>query len=571
MGDIQKIQFAELGIDYIHGPDIEFELGRNQIIWAPNGTAKSSICRAIAAKKPKSIMLVDYESCLDSFRRRNKKSISIGTSIQRISELQKRIGEIDDEAGIRKALKSFGITNEKNAYEIIGIKQSVKSLVTKFDQYRLTDGVHVVFDSVLPEESHFFVQNYSQLRSLVSMDDEIELLKQAFIQHAADLLEFAFPHDSDVCPICGSHLDSSLLERIGALKGDREMIYKGLAAKLDAQVSTVSASDAEARLRRLVEAAHTCNDADDLLLFCMAGGDKCRAEFLCKLSREKRSLVKELKGFAAKRDKSFKRLKGRESQLKAFFASRFGVRSLKADDATKTIQVDLDRAIDTYSTGEINLMLLMVKVQEFRSGDIQTLLVDDPLSSLDVANQYQVIFELINATSDPNAGNVVMLTHNLNAMNVAMAQFRGAYELYGMERIGNELMVKRIACDASLTFRSFLEKAQKSERETICALVHYLEAASVREDDADTESDSAEDEGTQSGASLHDVFHYSRPGIPVAYKRTSLCNDYLIELVDRYSPDWFMNLSFEEACVLKAGMLVASRVWLESKLRAGAQ
>ena len=82
-----NVPLDRLGIDYLDFRGACITLTDNQIIWAPNGTAKTSVCTALKRQGGDDVMLVNYEDCLQLFKKKSRRSIQIGASIRRITEI----------------------------------------------------------------------------------------------------------------------------------------------------------------------------------------------------------------------------------------------------------------------------------------------------------------------------------------------------------------------------------------------------------------------------------------------------------------------------------------------------
>ena len=525
----KRVNFDRIGISHLVCSGIEFDLSESQIIWAPNGTAKSS-----------------------------KKTIEIATSIRSIDDCGERLAQIEKEASIKGALRVFGITNRENSKRVLDLNESVAGLCKRFEHYRVDENLKGLFSCVREEEAVFFIANRKELVALVNINQEIASLKESFLQQAFDLVELACNPDVRTCPLCGSELRESLLTRLSRNSKDRHSLQETLSVKYKETVRIDSVGGICERLEALTAAMKELGSSKEtLLLYCMAGGKSERACALEKLSKKQREIQSRLKKLENLREASFKRLKSQEAHLRLTFESRFSAH-LEVDDQSKTLKVTFDRAIDTYSTGEINLMLMLVKVQEFQSGDVEVMLIDDPLSSLDAANQYRVMFDLVSTATDKSVGSVIVFTHSLDALAIAQSQRRGCLPFRMMEKIRNRLFIQEIPNDMDLSLPKIIDCDNSEDDEEIALAKHYLRAACERE---------ADDAISNGSDAYHAVFHYELPGYTINHDGKTLRNDYLVDVFEKYDISCFENRCFKDTCIQKALLLVATRVWLEAQLR----
>lgn len=87
-------------------------------------------------------------------------------------------------------------------------------------------------------------------------------------------------------------------------------------------------------------------------------------------------------------------------------------------DEDGTIVLKFSRKITEYSTGEQNLILLILKLMEFECSGKKKLVIDDMISSVDTLH----IFEMINLIGeyfrDKDKKKFLMLTHNADVLNI---------------------------------------------------------------------------------------------------------------------------------------------------------
>lgn len=206
------------------------------------------------------------------------------------------------------------------------------------------------------------------------------------------------------------------------------------------------------------------------------------------------------------------------------------------------LEIKMPLKIEKYSTGEINLITFMVSLLEFLASDKDTIIIDDPLSSYDIPNQYKIIYEITAANKNNNY--ILMLTHNIDCLNIANSQNKGAYEFEIIDSVDKNLHLNslNLSRDDGLNIKYVLSKLDNT--------YPYKEYIELLEDKDNWDKDAEE----------HKLFHYDES---YTYPNSTCTNVELVNIIDTFANNSINN---ENAIINSANKIIylaAIRVWVE--------
>ncbi len=293
--------------------------------------------------------------------------------------------------------------------------------------------------------------------------------------------------------------------------------------------------------------------------FAAAGAEKTNAQKLNSLSDRYTQIKKDLLALEKTRDMFFEHLKNSEKALRNLFTLKFDAKNVTLDNLTKELVIKLPRKAAEYSTGEIDFMVALVRINEFIGSDSAVLILDDPITSFDIANQYLVLFDLIKvATNSQLRKSVIIFTHNIACINIAESQRTGAFKYSCLDRDNIGLRFIPITINKRNAVRhcflcqeTIQAEAENSNQEETKIRNAYISAAIQRD--------------TKGCEKLHSIFHYDGTVIKETYGSFTLSNTFLISLID--NPNLlFQKNDFISLRIDKEIALIALRIWVEKEL-----
>lgn len=548
-------------IAHLNFDSFQMDLSKPQIIWAPNGVGKSSIYRVLEELGLERAQFIACDDMREEFVRGTKRNLLIGSHLEDIERIEANIKRVVDSCEINDGIKLFALTN----------KNSIKAVLPNFPDLKKDQVGDILaadtenatlLASRVEDNGVFFISHLAQLRDCREIVEDVKQLKESYLRSALKSLRRCVNDDVHVCPVCGSRSGSSIVSLLDKRLEELQHIEKILSKDLAESKEGMTLDDVEKTLTALCEVAADAQIANEkaILAYCISGGDIAKLERIRDSAKTLGDLDAQLRSAKEKRNAFYAKLKACADEIKGVIAMKFGVddKDISFDDDLCRLNIKLPRNANEYSTGEITLMLLTVHLNEFRASDANLLVLDDPITSFDSANQYVIMFDLIRLVQDEGKC-VIVLTHNTNCINIADSQHASVFRYANLDRSSNNVQMLPLDIARSnsgrhryLCFDSLCETVEKEGRRPYTTYVKYLKAVSAREDEADPK--------------LHSVFHYNDSSGLVAYEGEYLTNDFMVSLIDGFDVETITGGAFAERCISKAILLTALRVWVEKQI-----
>lgn len=557
---ISKYDLKSLGhLDLI---ELELDLSVSQIIWAPNGVGKSSIFNALKEEERPHLSFAEFSNNRASFAKEAKRKLRIGLRIHEIDRISAQKDELLAKCEIPNQLKHFGLTSVAAIEKVLPTYRDCKSNIEK-DLYDYSgSSAKILIEKISEQDEQFFIDNWEKLKSLSEAEKDLEALKGNMVQQALAKLEQWIENDEYVCPLCESKQAIPIVEIIKERRHCLTDLKNNMVAKYSKNHSELDSTkifDNFDSLRRIAEDESITNEKA-VLSYCVSGADINKADFLEEASKRLIEINDEIKALTAVRDEFYRHLKSRERAVIDLFEVKFEIpkSQILFNDERKELIISLPRNVESYSTGEIDLMVTLVSLNGFYASDSRILILDDPITSFDVANQYIVLFDIIDIISDTRMKkSITIFTHNTDCINIADSQYKNRFKYFALDRWSDGLRMQPIDLNSCrnpsrryLCQDALANFAKKSPCQQTKLHALYIEAAKNREEFSE----------------FHKVFHYDGPSGDVPLDGTTLNNDYLVNLVDTLESQSINKIDFVARCFDKEILLIALRVWVEKQL-----
>ncbi len=524
-------------INYIEFDD-DFNIELNQkskIIFGYNGIGKSSIYKYLKNKYNEYDYL-DYEDTKESFLK-NKKEVVIGARIQTITKLKNEIEQLKQNNDVEGILKKYDYNSQAKAKkvsnELANIQKTKGIEQITLEKTKLDYVSNILYEEIKKD----FFDNYKAIKEIANIKDEMELLKNVYMDQAYQALINSIDDHETTCPVCNTKGIHNLKE----IFNQKKKIYEECNKSLFGNFKFSNNIEKEKQIEKLIKLA---KDFD---------GKEIAELIICDVNNERRSNIienlkqieeknKEIEKMQEKLQKYYTNIKKEEKDIKLYFENRFDIEKLEFDDNENKIIVTFKRNVDTYSEGEIHLIILLFKLYEFKINDSDILIIDDPLTSYDLINQYKTLFEIVNTASAEKK--ILIFTHNIEMINIINSQDSGTFRYQYIEKYLNKLYLKNIDMNATgsiLSLNNLLDL--DSEK--------YLKLLIEREKEENDE--------------YHKVFHYDNSYILQDSEFNGLTNEYFVNLIENFSPDDINNMTFSQNTFNKIIYMCAIRVWIEKK------
>lgn len=524
-------------IDYIQFDDnFNIELDRNsKIIFGYNGIGKSSIYKYLKNKYQEYDYL-DYEDTKDSFLK-NKREVVIGARIQTITKLKNEIEQLKQNNDVEGILKKYDYNSQPKAKKVSNELANIQKLKeikeVTLEKNKLEYASNILYEEIKKD----FFDNYKAINEIANLKEEIEALKNVYMDQAYQALINSIDDHETTCPAC----NTKGIHNLKDIFNQKKKIYEESNKSLFGNFKFRNNIDKEKQIENLIGLAKDFDEKEIAELIIFDVDDNRRSNIIDNLKQigEKNKEIEKLQG---RLQEYYNNIKKEEKDIKLYFENRFDIEELKFDDNENKIIVKFKRNVDTYSEGEVHLIILLFKLYEFKINDSNTLIIDDPLTSYDLINQYKTLFEIVNTASTEKK--ILIFTHNIEMINIINSQDSGTFRYQYIEKYLEKLYLKNIDINATGSILS-LSNLLNLDNEK------YLRLLIEREKEENDE--------------YHKVFHYDNSYILQDNDFNGLTNEYFVNLIDNFNPNDIKNMTFSQNTFNKIIYMCAIRVWIEKK------
>lgn len=514
---------------------------KSKIIFGFNGIGKTSFSKCLQEDTTNNFKFLDYEN---ESQKPGEKEIKISPYIYKIEELTRKIDEDSLSIDFQVCSKTQGFKKTAASKGPQFLKSFVKSLSGGPATIKKTDIDYSTFVAKYPNVNPSIVFEISiMLDSVINTQNEIDNFKKIKYKELLENVKQFVGSNKTTCPVCGSTVSDietiidSKINVLSTLKSDlvshfEQKGYPYSSAILDEYLKLYSEIKA---------------DSDLLNDFIVCGKDISRHTLIGAQSQTITNDKRTLGSLQAMRTNKYNDIKRFESRFKKDVAKylKISETNILFDDSFCEITIKFDRESNTYSTGERHILWFLVELYSFLGSDSSTLILDDPVSSLDLLNMYKIAFEIVEKASKITSKNIVVFTHSVDLVNAINSQHPGEIDVYYLEEFKGLLYCDEISYRINNAIPNVID-------------VERLSGYSPKIADSLKERDFV-------GASSqeHQVYHYSVS--PYSSRiDASLTNKSLVDRIDSFSG--FTKVDFYQDSFNKILYLLSLRVWIEKEL-----
>lgn len=541
----RKENFAEDYLNFDNNFEIDENLG-NQIILGPNGIGKSTIYKTIYQLHPE-YDYIDYEDLKKDFIK-NKNKLIIGAQIAELEEKNNEKLKLVNDLHIKDNFKLLNITTQKSAKSIMQELNNVFVDNEQGIQNFKNDQIEII-NSLGNQNSKFLVSNYSKLNELDNIENQLNNLKNKFMKSIYNKLDKILDEEDCICPICDNVNNVPIKQIINSKQQQLLGLQNELLKEYQQQNSNLTPNEIVENLKQIILCVNDNEiKKEDIISYYVCGGKIENATLIENAKTLYTQLKEEINNLEQEKQQYYDILKTHEIGIKEIFSNKFNVliNNIIFNDEQKNVEITLPRNVDKYSTGELNLMVFTFSIYKFIASNKRVLIVDDPLSSYDISNQYRIMFDLVEASS--NGKTVIILTHNIDCINIANTQHRNIFKYKYIEKLNNILYLKNIVLnenDSVINIENLINYVSATDNKD-----KYFKLLIEREEDLDSPKNL--------------VFHYDE-SYTHNFEGVDLTNDYFVELIDNLEENTILNNSFEQNSIDKIFYMTAIRVWIEKQ------
>lgn len=556
---------------------------RSSIIFGTNGMGKSSIYKAIKEYNPQ-FAYIDYGNMKNEFLNSKNKIINITPHAQEYHKLIEEKEQNNSLLNIRESLKKFDLTSVKKVSAIAPKLKDVQKTKTLINKVTIRKGVHQQLANIRDNDIRFLSQNLKELKELSTLTEDISILKEEYIKDVLVKLSDNLPKSCSVCPVCDSSVPN-LLTIINEKIDNFKVMQNELLIEFRKHNKESSQTDVIKKFEQIVEVAKIVTEKD-ICDYILVPKFEDVSKYNSYLSNNKQ-LEKEILSVKKEMINSFNNLKNKESEYITYISNKFGVEAIFCDKEY-SIKLELERHPKQYSTGEFNLILFTTKIFEYIGSDKELMILDDPISSYDIINQYKIAFDIVSSNINGQK-NFIIFTHNMSLINLINTQQRGLFNYKVLDKCNDIINIYNFNCnepDSIMTIDNLLSKSSDMIINKFINLsmdrdkVTFTEK--IKREIYDLFKEDSESKGKlnnffkkekENKNKMHKLFHYDDIyNLELEYNEEDiglLTNCELVRYVEDLINEGLNFESYPDLVCYKIILMIGLRVWIEKKIFEG--
>lgn len=408
---------------------IEVKNNQSIIIFGYNGIGKSTIFKCLLEQDDK-CLFCDYIE--NNLLQCNNNKIKLAIKINEIENLKEEINNLNEKLKIKNYLNQLGITNKEKRKAIFGEK--IDSIVEDFkcnekQFFRFLND----FKSINLKN---YVTLYEQLKKVNDVELEIENDNSKTLFNVLSDINKITSDDDKICKVCGSEVDNlkiiiqEKIKHLNNVKSDLIDLMKQNNIEYSSEM-----------INKFIELFNSLeNDSDLKYCILMCNGDINIYKEITNTHQELKQKKNLLNEYEKNKINNYENVVAYKQSITKDFARYLQIDESKIffNDQQYEIEFDLDRNIETYSTGERNMISFLYNIYSFLGSNNDYLILDDPVSSFDLINQYKIAFELVEKISNSNKS-IIILTHFIDLLNITYLQYKKKFTYYYLEKYNGKI------------------------------------------------------------------------------------------------------------------------------------
>lgn len=302
-------------VEYIDIDDqVKIDTEQNLVIFGSNGIGKTTIYHKLK-NQYKDFDYLDYDETKDLFKK-NKKKIELSLGINKLQELSVRIEQLNEILSTQNKLRQKKITSKSKAQEI-SVKLGKKYGAKEFTKIELTDEE---FKEIAKVDKYieFIISNFSSLKEISDITEELKLVDQNYLKKALMLLEPKVDDETKFCPVCNSpihDLKSIIKEKINALSKIKNECLIKFMKEYEFKLNDESIQKEFLEILKSIESIKEENIIDYFII----DGNLEMVKAINNAVKEKANLIKEYEECLRKQEELFNSLKRTKRDVHRLF------------------------------------------------------------------------------------------------------------------------------------------------------------------------------------------------------------------------------------------------------------
>jgi ABC-type multidrug transport system ATPase subunit len=420
----------------------EVGICRNTIFLGPNGSGKSTLYAQICTKiDEKDILkITDKDILSDAFDIKDD-SFIIKANINKVYEVENDILEIENKQG---NVTKTGLPPkfEKDIYKNPKILSRTSLIIPRSEAIKEIFATKKMHSKIWKAKGELDKNRDSANRILTEDRD--------FVEKIYNHLE---KNESDKCFVCQGDINYKDILETWRTK------LEEIKVKIEYDIPVLSSLN-ESMKNEFYDYILN-NTYEDIFAAIACDFDNEKFETFKQNSIKLASLKEQLENYKSEAVKLYESLSNESNRTftKNFFVNFYGIKkpeeNIVFDDENSEVHIKLDRAMQMYSSGEKNLLLIYLKIQGFLYSDKNTLIVDDFITSLDYANMCLISRFIEEITSIDENKHFILFTHNVS---FAYSLSSKSADSLWVDRVGDNLFLMKFEGQQLNKIRDVLSK-----------------------------------------------------------------------------------------------------------------
>lgn len=517
----------------------------SKVIFGFNGIGKSTIFKCIKQLNNSEVDYLEYGELKDQIVK-GKDKLLISPNINQIEQLKSQKEPLLIDLNIKKLIKdTYGYTKAGDVNQFGERVSNVYRRDYSFEGFTKTQediqSIESGLDGISPG---IFINAIPEISEVISAEQELQNEKDRSLFNVLRLLNELTSENENTCPVCESNVENikqKIQTKMSTLSDRKsELIVKLNESNIRVEDSTIT---------NLVSTLERLNADPELKSdYILCGGSSSKFHLLHTNYIEVQNIDTQLQPLENEAEAIFNNLLDHkislEQDLKRYF--EVNIDEINYDDSNYSITIKFPRELKTYSTGELNLISFLFRIYSFIGSDKRLLVLDDPVSSLDLINHYKIAYEIVKNNRDDKK--LLILTHSFEFVNVVNSQHPNNFRFLYLEEVNNQIFLQEINYEHSDRNPNIISLHRLQDR---VPFIGFINALRRRENELDN-------------LSIQKLFHFSVDKQHLNDDSSLFSNHDMIELIDNFSD--FINSDFFTNSFNKILHLVGLRIWLESKL-----
>ncbi len=543
-----------------------------QIIFAPNGIGKTTLFKILKSQNSGKCEIYTYDGTEEPTYKivdGKKKKLEINPLPSNYTQAKQIADENMELLSSKEIMSSlFGSatlsTIKKKTTNQTTLDIASKGMITNFVPLDATDRANLKYILNYPSELKKLLLAREELKALTDAQksadlETLKLIDRKFIYKSYKIENHEDDIKKDGCPLCGRN-DTKVYDDMLRIRKEVEDAKFNFFENYTFLLNIPENTSKLVAINQTIDAIIGLSDNKYFSLL-KSEGNLTLENQLTKALTDYNKAKSDVARYISERDVAYNNMSSSKSTIEKYFPLLYPNSSVKFDNTNKTITISMPRNMETYSEGEKHEMYSTVRELTIIGSDKELVIADDPLTDLDVANEYKNVFRFVKLANE-NHKKVIIFTCNPNLINIANEYHNSIFKRY--------YLISHVDLSTNSIGMDLIEMDFKDKKGAYICLkqIYNLSLNDITSEVVNLlyERTNLDISGVNPARSdeISKILHYDN-SCSVTIGSSLVSNDQLVDAIDRFVtlPSYS---SFTTLAKERVFYLVALRVFIEKKL-----